>query len=524
MVITDSQHRHNETYDCVVIGAGNGGLSAAAKLAANGSRILLLEQHNVPGGFATSFVRGRFEFEASLHQFCDIGSSTKKGAVRKFLEDEIGVYLDWIEIPEAFRLILTDPDENLDITMSYGVENFINQIEKAVPGCRKSVTRYLRIAREILEALAYLGKSKGKPNKALLILKYPNFLKTCAYTADEVAKALKIPEKARKILHAQWSYIGPPTNRLNFSIYAAMFYKFLITSAYIPRLRSHEISLAMDARIRELGGRIEYNTRAENIVVENGKVTGVITSKGDHIKTRHVISNASPTLVYNNLITPKTEVPLTVYRECNSRVNGLSGLVVYLGLDATPEELGLREYSYFIYKNMNTDEMYESFHNLDGPDIQATLCLNNAIPDCSPPGTSIISITTLFRPEVWNHVKPRDYVKTKNRIAEKLITQFEKATGTALKEHIEELEIATPQTYARYTGSYNGIIYGYEPEPWDSLIPRMMTLQDDLPVKGLHFCGGFAFRAHGYSSTFLSGPIAASLTIRDMIENGEIQQ
>ena len=48
-------------YDCVVIGAGNGGLGAAAQLAAKGAKVLVLEQHSVPGGFASSFVRGRFE-------------------------------------------------------------------------------------------------------------------------------------------------------------------------------------------------------------------------------------------------------------------------------------------------------------------------------------------------------------------------------------------------------------------------------------------------------------------------------
>ena len=34
----------------------------------------VLEKHNIPGGFATSFVRGRFEFEASLHEFNGIGT------------------------------------------------------------------------------------------------------------------------------------------------------------------------------------------------------------------------------------------------------------------------------------------------------------------------------------------------------------------------------------------------------------------------------------------------------------------
>lgn len=523
MAEATAQHQLKKAYDCVVVGAGNGGLAAAAQLAAKGAKVLLLEQHNLPGGFATSFVRGRFEFEVSLHAFCDIGTPTEKGSVRQLLEDEIGVYLDWVEIPEAFRLILTDPGEDLDVTIPYGVQAFIDAIEKAAPGSRESITNYVNLCKEVIDALTYLGESKGNPDKKVLTKKYANFLKTCPYTMDQVADALNIPERARKILHAEWTYIGPPTSRLNFTIYGAMLYKFLTTSAYIPKQRSHQFALALDSRIRELGGDIEYNTRVEELKVKNGKVVGLVTSRGDHIETSHVISNASPTLVYNRLISPKTDVPTIAYKECNSRVTGLSGFVVYMGLDAPREELGLNEYSYFIYENMNTNDMYESFKTLDPPRMQATLCLNSAIPDCSPPGTSVVSITTLFQPDIWQDIGPENYVKVKNRIADDLITDLEKATGASIKEHIEEIEVATPQTYARYTGSHNGIIYGYEPEPWDSLMPRMMMMNEDKHFDGLEFCGGNAFRCHGYSSSFLSGQTAALLTLRDLIEEGIIE-
>jgi prolycopene isomerase len=487
-------------------------------LAAKGVRVLLLEQHNIPGGFATSFTRGRFEFEVSLHQFADIGSPTNSGSVREFFENDLGVHLDWVDLPEAFRLILTDPDEGLDVTMPYGVDAFIDALEKEVPGSRESVTNYVELCREVLEGLAYVGQSRGNPDRRLLLTKYANFLKSAPYTVDQVADALKIPEEARKILHSQWSYIGTPTSRTNFTIFAGMLIKFLTFGAWIPRQRSHEIALALEARIRELGSEVQYNTRVDELLVENGEVAGVVTSKGDRIDTDFVVSNASPTLVYNNLVRPKSEIPEIALQECNARVNGLSGFVVYLGLDAPPEEIGLREYSYLIYNNMNTTEGYETFTTLDTPKLQAVVCLNNAIPDCSPPGTSIVFITTLYRPEAWQDVGPRDYVATKNKIASELIADLEKATGASLREHIEEFEVATPQTFARYTGSHNGIIYGYEPEPWDSLLPRMMMLGDDQHIQGLQFSGGYAFRCHGYSSTFLSGQVAALLTLRDIKE------
>ena len=193
-------------------------------------------------------------------------------------------------------------------------------------------------------------------------------------------------------------------------------------------------------------------------------------------------------------------------------------MVVYMGLDATLSDLGLNEYSYMIYDSIDDNEVYQSFGTLDAPKTQAALCLNNALPGCSPPGTSIVSLTTLLRAEAWRDVKPQDYVKVKNRIADGLIRNFERATGTSIRDHIEEFEVAAPQTFARYTGNYDGIIYGYEPEPWDSLLPRMMMMEEDQYFNGLHFCGGYAFRCTGYSSTFLSGQTAALLTLRDLKE------
>lgn len=510
---------YKEEFDAVVIGAGNGGLTAAATLAGKGMKTLLIEQHNLPGGFATSFVRGRFEFEPSLHEISDFGPPEDKGNVRQLLEDKIGLELQWIRVPEAYRLII--PNEKggrLDVVMPFGEEEYLSKMEEYVPGSRPSITEFLRLCEEVVNAFSYLGESKGNADKKILTEKYSNFLKTAPYSLQEVLDALKIPYLAQKILTAYWCYIGLGTKQMNFTIFAAMFSRYITRAAYIPKYRSHGYTVALDMKIRELGGEIRYNTKVEKILVEDGKVVGVETSKGDKIKTGYIVSNASPHIVYSQLISPKNEIPDIALKTCNARKVGFSAFVVYLGLNKSPEELGIDEYSYFIYSTPDTNDIYKQFSELKRPTGQATVCLNNSIPDCSPEGTSIVYITTLYSGDSWSQVEPKDYFELKNKIAEEMIDEFEKALGINIRDSIEEIEVATPSTFANYTGAFNGSVYGYEPVAWDSVLPRMMCMNEENYIRGLEFAGGFAFRCHGYSSSLQSGETAALLTYRDYME------
>ncbi len=77
-------------YDAIVIGAGLGGLSVATMLARNDLSVLLLERDNSPGGYATSFVRGRYEFEVALHELSGIGPPEHRGVLYHYL-DYLGV-------------------------------------------------------------------------------------------------------------------------------------------------------------------------------------------------------------------------------------------------------------------------------------------------------------------------------------------------------------------------------------------------------------------------------------------------
>ena len=155
-------------YDAVVIGAGNGGLVAAIRLLQGGLKTLIVEKHNLPGGFATSFRRGRFEFEASLHELNDFGTASNAGDVR-VLFDELGVTdkIEWLQIPEAYRVI--SRAEKLDATMPFGVKEFIDKMESYVPGSRESGTKFFELAEEVRLAQAYTASVTGKADSKYVV-------------------------------------------------------------------------------------------------------------------------------------------------------------------------------------------------------------------------------------------------------------------------------------------------------------------------------------------------------------------
>lgn len=498
-------------YDAVVIGAGNGGLVAAIRLLQGGLKTLVVEKHNLPGGFATSFRRGRFEFEASLHELNDFGTEDNKGDVR-VLFDELGVTnkIEWLQIPEAYRVIVKS--ENLDAVMPFGKQAFIDQMEKYVPGSKKSMEHFFELAEEIRTAQAYTNKAGGKVESSYMVKNFPNYVKTGSYSVNEVLDALKMPKKAKDILNAYWCYLGADCDTLSFTHYASMVLRYITKGAAMPKMRSHEISLALVERIRELGGDIWFNVAAEKILTDKNGVSGVVLADGREIKTRYVIANCSPHLVFGKML---DNVSLNDVKATNARKFAGRGFSMFLGLNKSCEELGIDNHNYFLYDTMDTAKQYELMKKIDTNYAQATVCLNRAYPECSPKGTTIMYFTTLYMSDDWGNVKPEDYFKVKNKVAKMMIERFEKDTGCNLRDHIEEISIATPMTYAHYCGHPEGVIYGYESQYWDGLNPRLLMMAQDHTVRGLRFAGGYSMRLSGYSSAYFSGDISGRQTVGD---------
>lgn len=509
-----------KNYDIIVIGAGCGGLTAAACAAKEGKKVLLLERHNTPGGFASSFVRGRFEFDVSLHQLCGFSRNTGLGDVRRIF-DYLGISdkIKWVDIPEAYRLITKSYDGSpIDVTMPFGVEGYIEAMEKHVPGSKASMTRLFNLAEQIINSSEFFSTFEFKKNIGTLkkVLKeHGNFIRTAPYSVNKVLDALKVPKKAQEIFTAYWLYLGVDCDRLSFIHYISMVYMYLTYGAVTPKLRSHEMSMALAGVIEDNGGEIRYNSHVSRIIFNDGQACGVILKSGEKIMCNHIIANCSPTTVYGKMMKSK-DVPESALKRTNARSFGMRGACLYLGLNRSPEDLGITEHSYFITDTANSVNQYNLMKTIETNNAQAAVCLNIADPDCSPTGTTLLCITTLYSDNCWANITPENYFDEKDMLAARLIANFETATGITIHNSIEELEVATPVTFARYTYTPQGTVYGYYGDDWDGVIPRIMTEAGDCDTKGLRFCGGWGAQLSGMSSAIASGRNVAFATFDDI--------
>jgi len=509
-----------QTYDAIVVGAGNGGLSSACRIAKAGKKVLLIEQHNLPGGVASSFRRGRFEFETALHELAAIGEPGKRGDIYKLVNEEYGVPINWVPVPDLFRAIHIQDDGKIlrDFTMPKGRAAFTDALEGYAPGNREAMAKFFELFDESSAALGYIGSANGHPDPKVLRKQYPNFLKVGSYSPNDVLTALKFTPDARRIMGTYWSYMAVDMYRLSSIFYLMMVGSLIDGGAYIPEHTSSQLTTGMLERFRAFGGESWFNVRAEEILFEDGRACGVRTTQGP-VYAKHIIWNGNPSMAYAGMM-PKEVIPERELRLANARKFSARMFVVYIGLNRSCEELGIRDYNTFISPGLDTAEEYRRVGKFEKIRSTAALCYNVANPDIGPKGTCQMSFTMAYSRDVWGDIEVRDYVKVKNQKARELLELYEQATGTRIIPYIEEIAVATPWTFCRYASVPEGGVYGYEAAGWDNCMARMMSLDRDYPIRGLRFTGAAGPRGDGYSEAMITGDMMGRMVLGELEKEG----
>ncbi len=492
-------------YDVIIIGAGLSGLSCALQLQAKGVKdILILEKHNLPGGLATSYVRNGIEIEATLHEMMSIGPKEDRLKVGAFF-DEMGVDIDWLRVPEAYRFI--EKTKKIDITLHAGFRTMADEIDAQYPGWGDKVFDFMNLCNRVYDSMNIL--SVTPMSKPEMLMKHPDFVKTVGYSAEQVMDTYGFPVDIMDILTPYWIYVGNPMSSLPFTIYAFLMADYFRGGSYVCRHLSHEMSMKLEQKVEEQGAQVEFRQEVEKILVRDGKVYGVRTARGDEIFCDYVVSAAYPNKVYTQMIEPLSEVPEGAVRMVNARRLSVCPVSVMMVLDGTPEELGISDYNVFSGDTMDTDEIWENYHTKGPYTYLTSICLNLANPDCTPKGCCQFSITALPLADPFLDVKEEDYLALKRQLAADMIANYEKTMGVNIHDHIREIEVETPMTVAHYVGAWKGSIYGYSHSLDDHAVARLQMKEEDHFIEGLEFAGAHAISGNGMGPAVTNGRAAA---------------
>ena len=500
----------------VIIGAGLGGLSAAALLARGGFPVTLVEQHEKPGGYATTFDRaaGEFTFDVSLH-----ATNAARGALRPVLE-AAGVLdrVETVELPELCRIITPEHD----LTWPHDPDAVIEQLVRLFPGEREGIRGFFGQMLGILDEAMVPFDPESLLDKAAFPITHRRMWAVRNQTLADMLNNYVREAKARAFLSVYWSYYGLPPSRLSGFYYSVATASYLRFGGHYLKRRSQDLSDALHQAIEGAGGIVLLDTEAEEIEMKGGEITGVRLTGGKLLKATAVISNASVPATIKML--PAGTMPGDFLEKLKSYRPSLSTFVVWLGLNRDIRDR-VKNYETFLLRGYDPERDYEA--SLAGDPVNSSLGItvyDNAYQGYSKPGTSTVSIIMLSGYEPWRRFEAdyfagrRDeYRKEKERVAGILMEEAERRVIPGLRSMIEVMEAATPLTNLRYTRNPQGAIYGYEQSLENSFMTR---LDNKSPLKGLYFASAWTNPGGGYEPCLESGARAYRALIKDWVARG----
>ena len=493
-------------YDAVVIGAGNGGLTSSLTLARKGLKVMLLERHNIPGGCGTSFMRGRFEFEVALHQLSGLGRESMPGPLRDLL-GRLGIMekLNFIEMKTMYRLVVLN---QIDITLPAVRAETIGVLKERFPGESDNIDRFFDMLYAFcMEWVGAIVLHDPEASKA----KYPTYCKYAFKPVRDVMDEYFQDPLLKAVVASYWGYLGLPPSRLSFSDLAIVIWAYLEYKPWHLHGGSQAMSSAILDEFMKAGGEVRFNCEAKKILVKDGQVTGVVTQDGDTLETDYVVSNAGTIKTMVDLVGPEA-TPAEHMKELGSQTIGTSGFTVYMGFDREPKDLGIHETTNFICTSIDAEAAFAAGKTLSVPQWMLLTAYDVDDPEFSPAGASQAALVALQYGEPWLNLPPSQYFETKYRIADGMLSIAEQVFP-GLREHIEELEVATPLTHMRYLGHPAGAIYGQEQFAKDSTMFSEMRSH----IRGL-YCAGAWVGLGGFQPTLESGNAAAKAVLKAMHE------
>ena len=491
-----------------------GSLTAAALLSKEGQRVLLAEQHYTPGGYTHVFKRKGFEWDVGIHY---IGEMQRENSTMfKLFRYITDGKLKWADMGEVYDRIFLGK-EAYDLVK--GTENFKTRLKSYFPDESGAIDAYVDLIFRANRTGGAFYMSKALPPWLGRIaggaMTKP-FLKFSDRTTYQVLSELTSNEDLIRVLSGQLGDYGLPPKQSSFIMHATVARHYFDGGSF-PVGGSSQIVKTVEAVIEKAGGSILINAPVKQILVQDNKATGVEMEDGRKIAARRVVSGAGIINTYKNLVPREIATRHRLFEQLQQVQPSACHACLYLGLEGTPEELGLPRTNYWIYPEKGDHDacveeylkdpekefpvVYISFPAAKDPDFQNRY-----------PGKSTIDIITLvpytlFAP--WEGTKwmkrGEDYMALKKNISKRLIDKLLEHFPH-LKGKIVHQELSTPLSTKFFTRYETGEIYGIDHSPKRF---RQKFLTPRTPIRKFYLTGQDIVTA-GIGGALFSGLLTAS--------------
>ena len=502
-------------YDAIIIGAGLGGLSCAAAFARQGFKPLVLEQHRIPGGYATSFKRpGGFTFDVSLHSTTVGMREGVANLISGFPEIED---ITFVPHKTLYRVIYPEHD----IRVPYkNVPAYIKNLQDLFPEEKQGIEGIFADMKGLTDDLNKYQQTGGQVDMNNFPKDFPYLFKNFNRTWGAMLEDRIQDAKLKTIISALWGYFGLPPSKLSAFYYAMPLIGYLEEGGYYPFGTSQAISDAFAGIIKGKGGEIKLNTRVAKILAKDHTAFGVRTEDGTEYHGRAVVSNANSVDTFTKMIDEKEHLARYLKR-MEKFSTSFSTFQVWLGLKKDlVGEVGIEDTEIFYNTGYDIEADYKAVIECDMTDPGFGLTLyDNLYQGYSPKDKNTINIISTQGYEHWKTFetdyfegKKEAYNREKKRIADILIDRVEEILLPGLRGAIDIIEIGTPLTNVRYTSNTRGAIYG-----WDQTLENSGNRRVDhrTPIKNLYLSGAWTFPGGGYGACIPSGLICFSKVIED---------
>jgi all-trans-retinol 13,14-reductase len=344
-------------YDAIVIGSGMSGLTTAALLSDLGRKVCVLEQHYTAGGFTHSYERAGYEWDVGVHYIGEVGAPTR---TRRMFDYLSGGKLKWAPMDDEYdRFYVGDKVFNAVAGKRAFRDNLVRQFPDEV----QAIDTYMALLSRSGEVLSAFGLQRGMPRwMRTAIRPWLDWKRRGAFrqTTWDVLSRLTGNRDLIATLCGQWGDMGMPPRQSPFMAHA-MIARHYLYGGYYPVGGAWRIADTIIPKIRAGGGEVFTYAKVEEILVENGQVTGVQMQDGHRIACGCVVSSAGVDNTFNHLL-PASVTARAGYAKQLAKVEPSVGHIgVYVGLQASAAELGLPRTNYWIYPSNDYDADLDAF-------------------------------------------------------------------------------------------------------------------------------------------------------------------